>query len=201
MPRRSATASQRIRRRCRGSWPAGAGRHRGRHRAECAEGLRRGVRRARWRSSPGCPSSPRRTSSRRWPRHDAMVERIGRAEVAGRVALSKIANDIRLLGLGPALRPRRAGPARERARLLDHAGQGEPDPVRGDDDGLRPGHGQRRRRHRRRRHGPLRAQRLQAGHHLQRPAIDRPARRRLPQLHRQLRRRHRGRSRADQPTC
>ena len=52
-----------------------------------------------------------------------------------------------------AQRPRRTDPARERARLVDHAGQGEPDPGRGADDGLRPGDGQRRRRRLRRRQG------------------------------------------------
>jgi fumarate hydratase class II len=43
--------------------------------------------------------------------------------------------------------------ARERARLLDHARQGQPDPVRGHDDGLRAGDRQPRRRRHRRRHG------------------------------------------------
>ena len=42
-----------------------------------------------------------------------------------------------LAGLGPALGPRRAAAARERAGQLDHAGQGQPHPVRGDDHGLR----------------------------------------------------------------
>ena len=36
-----------------------------------------------------------------------------------------------------ALRPRRAAAAGQRARLLDHAGQGQPDPGRGHDHGLR----------------------------------------------------------------
>ena len=49
--------------------------------------------------------------------------------------------------------------------------------------------------------GQLRAQRLQAGDHPQRPAVDPPAGRRLPQLQRQLRRRHRGRPRADRASC
>ena len=44
------------------------GRHGGRHRAQHAQGLRRGDRGARSPRSPACPSSPRRTSSRRWPR-------------------------------------------------------------------------------------------------------------------------------------
>ena len=46
--------------------------------------------------------------------------------------------------LRPPLGPRRADPARERAGLLDHAGQGEPDAGRGADAGLRACHGQRR---------------------------------------------------------
>ena len=76
----------------------------------------------------------RTARSRRWPR-----------------ALMKIANDVRWLARRAALRARRDHDPRERAGLLDHAGQGEPDAVRGDDDGVRAGDGQRRRgRHRRR---------------------------------------------------
>ncbi len=45
-------------------------------------------------------------------------------------------------GLGSALGSGRADPARERARLLDHAGQGEPDAGRGADHGLYPCDGQ-----------------------------------------------------------
>ena len=40
--------------------------------------------------------------------------------------------------IGSALGPGRTGPAGERTRLLDHAGQGQPDPVRGADHGLHP---------------------------------------------------------------
>ena len=46
-------------------------------------------------------------------------------------ALFKIANDIRLMGSGPRSGHRRDLAAGERARLLDHAGQGQPDPGRG----------------------------------------------------------------------
>ena len=46
--------------------------------------------------------------------------------------------------LRPALGLRRASPAGERAWLLDHAGQGEPDAVRGGDHGRSPSHGQQR---------------------------------------------------------
>ena len=47
-----------------------------------------------------------------------------------------------------ALRHRRDPDPRERAGELDHAGEGQPDAVRGDAHGLRPGHGERRRRER-----------------------------------------------------
>ena len=66
-------------------------------------------------------------------------------------------------GIGPAFRPRRTDPARKRAGLVDHAGQGQPDPVRGDDHGLLPGVRQPDRHHGRRQPGPFRTERLQAG--------------------------------------
>ena len=55
-------------------------------------------------------------------------------------------------GHGPARRPRRARPARDPARLLDHARQGEPGDRREPDDGRRP-------RGRQRRHGRVRPDR------------------------------------------
>ncbi len=70
--------------------------------------------------------------------HDALVFASGALKTLA-VSLMKIANDIRWLASGPARRARRADPPRERARLVDHAGQGEPDAERGDDDGLRAG--------------------------------------------------------------
>ena len=55
----------------------------------------------------------------------------------------KIANRHPAARLRPALRHRGAGPAGERARILHHAGQGQPDPVGGDDIGSgRPDHGE-----------------------------------------------------------
>ena len=42
-------------------------------------------------------------------------------------------------GLGPAFRSRRIDPAGKRTGLVDHARQGQPDPVRSDDDGLLSG--------------------------------------------------------------
>ena len=80
-----------------------------------------------------------------------------------------------LARLGAALRPRRAAPAGERARLVDHARQGQPDAVRGADDGLRRGAGPRRHDRLRRLAGQLRAERLQAGHHPRLPALGRPS--------------------------
>jgi fumarate hydratase class II len=51
--------------------------------------------------------------------------------------LFKIANDIRLLGSGPA--PAwRTDPAGKRAGVIDHAGQGQPNAVRSNDHGVLP---------------------------------------------------------------
>ena len=65
--------------------------------------------------------------------------------------------------IGSALRPRRIDPAGKRTGLVDHAGQGQPDPVRSDDHGVLSGVRQPDRHHRRRQPGPFRTERLQAG--------------------------------------
>ena len=52
------------------------------------------------------------------------------------VALMKIANDMRWLASGPRCGLGELALAGERAGLVDHARQGQPDPVRGDGDGL-----------------------------------------------------------------
>ena len=122
--------------------------------------------------------------------HDAMVFTPRRHQHGGGVAVQDRQRHP-LPRLGPALGPRRAGAAGERAGLLDHAGQGQPDPVRGADPGLRAGVRQQRRDHLRRQPGPLRAQRLQSGDGLQLPAVGAADGRRGASLHRQLRRRHR----------
>ena len=64
-------------------------------------------RRARSPRSPACPSSPRRTSSRRWPRHDAMVDSHGALKT---LAAAPVQDRQRHppARLGPALGPRRA---------------------------------------------------------------------------------------------
>ena len=60
------------------------------------------------------------------------------------VSLTKIANDIRWLGSGPRCGIGELLPARDAARQLDHARQGQPGDLRGGDPGLRPGDRQRR---------------------------------------------------------
>ena len=64
--------------------------------------------------------------------HDALVHAHGALKTLA-ASLNKIANDVRWLASGPALRHRRDHHPRERARQLDHARQGEPHPVRGRD--------------------------------------------------------------------
>ena len=82
----------------------------------------------RWSTRAARARSPRR--------------RAGSARLA--VALTKIANDIRLLASGPAARARRAAAARAAARFVDHAGQGQPGAVRVGEPGGRPRVRQRR---------------------------------------------------------
>ena len=60
--------------------------------------------------------------------HDAMVFSHGAINTVA-ASLFKIANDIRLACQRSAQRARRTVAARERARIFDHAGQGQPDPV------------------------------------------------------------------------
>ncbi len=75
--------------------------------------------------------------------HDALVQLSGTLRTLA-VSLYKIGNDIRLMSLRPARRLRRTDDPGERARFIDHAGQGESDPGRGADDDRRAGDGQRR---------------------------------------------------------
>ena len=89
-----------------------------------------------------------------------------------------------LAGLRTALRTRRADHSRERARLLDHAGQSQSHPMRGHDDGRRAGSWGNRGGRLCRLAGQLRAQRLQAGDDLQLPALGDAAARCLSRLRR-----------------
>ena len=102
--------------------------------------------------------------------------------------LFKIANDIRLLGSGPRSGLGEIDPARKRAGLLDHAGQGQSDAVRSHDHGLLPGVREPYRHHRRRQPGPFRIERLQAGDGVLHDAFDPVDGGRHPLLHRALRR-------------
>ncbi len=67
--------------------------------------------------------------------HDAMVMSHGAINTVA-ASMFKIANDIRPLGSGSTRRLGRTVAAGERARILHHAGQGEPDPMRGGDASL-----------------------------------------------------------------
>ena len=76
--------------------------------------------------------------------HDDLVQLSATLKTLA-VSLFKIANDIRLLSCGPRAGFAELSDPRERAGFLDHAGQGQPDAVRGVKDARRPGDGQRRR--------------------------------------------------------
>ena len=78
---------------------AGAGRHRRRHRPQCAQGFRP----RRWRTaSPRSPASPSHAPNKfeALAAHDAMVMSHGAINTVA-ASLFKIANDIRFLGSGP----------------------------------------------------------------------------------------------------
>ena len=70
--------------------------------------------------------------------HDAMVNVSAALRTLGG-ALMKIANDVRWYASGPRAGLGRADDPRQRARVVDHAGQDQPDAVRGADDGRRAG--------------------------------------------------------------
>ncbi len=82
--------------------------------------------------------------------HDALLFAHGALKTLA-ASLMKIANDVRWMASGPRSGLGEIVDPRERAGQLDHAGQGQPDAERGDDDGRRAGHGQRRRHQHRRR--------------------------------------------------
>ena len=147
-----------------GCSPSGRRHHRPalRHRAEQVRGAGRA--RRRW-----CSRTARST---RWPPTCSRSPTTSVCSARARAPAS--ANDF----------------AGERAGLVDHARQGQSDPVRGADHGLLPGVRQRDDNRRCCEPGPFRAQRLQAGHRLRHAAIG-PAVGRCGRLiHRSLRHRH-----------
>ncbi len=97
-----------------------------------------------------------------------------RAQHRGRVAVQDRERH-QAVGLRPAHRVRRADPARERARVVDHARQGEPHPMRSGDHGGGAGDGQQHHGHLCRQPRPSRAQCIQAGDRLRHAAIDQAA--------------------------
>ena len=143
---------------------AGAGWHRGGHRAECAQGLRGAGREAAGGADGGCRSSRPPASTRRWRRTMRWCTPMVRSR-GWPLRWFKICNDIRWLASGPRSGLGELSLPENETRQLHHAGQGEPHAVRGDDHALRAGDGERRRRHAGRRLRELRAQRLQAAAH------------------------------------
>ena len=106
---------------------------------------------------------------------DGLVEASGALKTVA-VSLTKIANDLRFMGSGPARRARRDLPARAAEGQLDHAGQGQPGHPRGRHAGRRAGDRQRRGDHDRRHAGPLRAERLRPADGAQPARVDQAAR-------------------------
>ena len=125
----------------------------------------------RWQRSPACRSSPRPTSSRPWPRTTRWSSCTARS-TCWPTSLMKIANDIRLLGSGPrcgfgelklpenepgsSIMPGKVNPTQSEALTMVCY------QVMGNNVSVTLGRQQR----------PPRAQRLQAGDHLQRAAVD-----------------------------
>ena len=164
-------------------------RHGGRHRAERAPEVRR-------------PHRPLHLGSDRLPvplGGEQVLRALGArrpgADVGGAAdALRRPDEDGQRRALArerAALRHRRADHPGERAGLIDHARQGQPDAVRGHDDGVRAGVRQRRRGGVRRHAGQLPAERVQAGDGAQRAREHRAHLRRVPGVRRGLRQGHR----------
>ena len=91
----------------------------------------------------GLPFTPNPNKFEGMGAHDALVELSGVMNVIA-VSLTKLGNDIRLLGCGPRSGHRRTDRAGGWAVQLDHARQDQSDPVRGADHGLRTGDGESR---------------------------------------------------------
>ena len=126
---------------------------------------------------------------------DALVETSGALKVVA-VSLTKIANDLRWMGSGPARRSRRAVPARAAEGQFDHAGQGQPGDPGGLHAGRSPGDRQRHGGHDRRHVGRVRAERVHPDDGPQRARVDRAPDRRDQHARGEVRRRPRGQPRA-----
>ena len=141
---------------------AAARRHGGRHRHQ---------RRRRRSRPPSSPSLAAETGLPLRPSANPMVQQGGQGALAEAsaglrgiaVALTKIANDIRLLASGPSAGLGRAAAARAAGRVVDHAGQGQPGAVRVGQPGRGPGVRQRRHGRVRRVAGHPRAEHVPAG--------------------------------------
>ena len=197
--RHARRRSRADRGRAEGRVSAGARRHRGRHRHQ------RGARLCR--SGGGGDREAHRAAVRQ---RTEQVHRAGRARCAGaavrhtahagRIALQdrqRHPPDV----VRPARRLRRVEDPGERAGLVDHAGQGEPDPGRGADDDRRAGDGQRRGGRLRRRRRLPGDERLQAADDLQHHALDHDPDRRLHELPQVPGRGHQAESEEDQGIC
>jgi hypothetical protein len=88
------------------------------------------------------------------------------------VDLSKIASDLRLMVMGPRTGHRRDQAPGRAAGQLDHAGQDQPEHPRDGQPGVLPGDGVRHHGGHRQRARAARAQRDDARHRAQRPALD-----------------------------
>ena len=150
-----------------------ARRHRHRHRPEHAPRVRRSAC-AKQLGLGEAPADPFEAQGNR----DALVELSGALKVVA-VSLTKIANDLVLMGSGPRTGLVELRAARAPEGLLDHAGQGQPGDPRGGAPGGRPGDRQRRRDHDGRHPGQLRAERAGADDRPQPAALDRDPRERL----------------------
>ena len=145
------------------------GRHGGRHRASTRIRSSAGGWRRCWRRRPGIPFVEAANHFEANAQRDGLVECHGHLRTIA-VTLFNVANNIRWLGSGPALRVLRNHPAGSPARQLDHAGQGESGDVREPDAGRGPRDGQRPD------HGPVRCRRrsVPAEHHDARDGARRP---------------------------
>jgi hypothetical protein len=108
------------------------------------------------------------------------------------IDLSKIASDLRLMVMGPRTGHRRDQAPGRAAGQLDHAGQDQPEHPRDGQPGVLPGDGVRHHGGHRQRARAARAQRDDAGHRAQRPALDADPHEHRHRAHREDGARHRG---------